>query len=235
MSETIQGTITFINHEKQYAMIEYMQGNKKKTVRAAIDEKTQKQMKDKKLIRKTHHFMTGDVVSFQLKLSDRGDRMIATGTTFLYNNALDTLINKSKLNNRFTGYLKKVDDKFFVKEIDSYLFFPVPFSPWQLVPGEKELNEQIIFSLQNTDKKEKIFATLADNNYIPEFKEAVKAFKNKMPVDAVVRRITPHGVYLDVFGDKIQGKLPFDENTKVGDTIKVVITYLGKDKIVIER
>ena len=235
MAETIQGKVTFINHEKKYAMLEYEQGNKKKTVRAAIDEKTQKTMKDKKLIRKTHHFMTGDVVNFQIKLSDRGDRMVAVNVDFLYNNALDALINKSKLNNRFIGYLKPVDDTFFVKEIDSYLFFPVPLSPWQLIPDEADLNEQVTFSLQNTDKKEKVFAALFDNKYIPEFKEAVKLFKSKTPVDAVVHKVSPHGIYLNVFGDKIQGKLPFDENAKVGDTIKVLITYLGKDKIVVEK
>ena len=234
MSETIKGKITFINHEKKYAMAEYEQGNKKKTVRVAIDEKTQKAMKDKKLIRKTHHFMTGDVVSFQIKLSDRGDRMEAVNTEFLYNNALDALIDKSRLNNRFLGYLKQVDDDFFVKEIDSYLFFPVPFSPWQLAPSEEDLNEQVTFSLENTDKKEKIFATLSDNKYIPEFKEAVKLFKSKTAIDAEVYKITPHSLYIHIVGDQINGKLPFDEKAKIGDKIRVVITYLGKTKIAVE-
>ena len=234
MSEKTQGTITFINHEKEYAMIEYEEKNKKKTVRADIGEKTQQAMKEKKLIRKTHHFMPGDIVSFHVKMSERGDRMVAVGTEFLYNNALDVLINKSKLSNRFLGYLKQVDDKFFVKEIDSYLFFPVPFSPWQLIPDEKDLNEQVTFSLENTDKKEKIFASLSDNKYIPEFREAVKLMKAKTPVEAIVTRITPHSIYLNVVGDKIKAKIPFDEKISVGDKIKVLITYLGKTKIAVE-
>lgn len=235
MSQRTEGTIAFINHDKQYAMVEYEEGNKKKTVRASIDEKVQKEMKEKKLIRKTHHFMVGDIVSFQVKLSDRGDRMMATGMEFLYNNALDVLINKSLLNNKFIGYLKMVDDKYFVKEIDSYLFFPVPFSPWQIVPEEFDLNEQVTFSLENIEKKEKIFASLFNNNYIPEFEQAVKLFKAKTVIPAQVYKVAPHSIYLNIIGNKIQSKIEFEDGVQVGDTINIVISYLGKNKIAVVK
>jgi hypothetical protein len=235
MSQKHTGKISFINHDKQYAMIEYEEGNKKKTVRASIDDKTQKELIDKKIIRKKHHFMSGDVVSFEVKLSDRGDRMVAVGTTFLYNTALDVLINKSYTENKFIGYLKQVDDKYFVKEIESYLFFPVPFSPWQIEPTEEELNEQVNFSLENTNKKEKIFASLFNNNYIPEFESAVKLFKSKTSTVAKVTKVMPHGIYLQLINDKIQAKLPFEENINIGDELNVQITYLGKNKIAVQK
>lgn len=235
MSQTIEGKISFINHEKKYAMIEYEEGNKKKTVRASIDEEAQKKMKEKNLIKKTHHFMVGDVVSFQVKLSDRGDRMMASGTEFLYNNALDVLINKSFISNKFIGYLKMVDDKYFVKEIDSYLFFPVPFSPWQIIPAELDLNEQVHFSLENVEKKEKIFASLFNNKYIPEFEQAVKLFKSKTPISAGVFKVSPHSIYLNIIGEKIQAKIAFEEGVKVGNNINVVISYLGKNKIAVVK
>ena len=235
MSLRTEGKISFINHEKKYAMIEYEEGNKNKTVRAVIDEKIQKELKEKKLIKKTHHFMVGDVVSFVVKLSDRGDRMMATGVEFLYNNALDVLINKSMLNNKFIGYLKLVDDKYFVKEIDSYLFFPVPFSPWQIVPKELELNEQVNFALENTERKEKIFASLFNNDYIPEFEQAVKLFKTKTMINAEVIKISAHGIYLNIVTNKIQSKIDFEEGFKVGDKIDVIISYLGKNKIAVVK
>lgn len=235
MSQKFEGKISFINHDKNYAMIEYEEGNKKKTVRAAIDDKLQKEMKAKKLIKKTHHFMVGDIVRFMVKLSDRGDRMMAVGTEFLYNNALDVLINKSFTNNKLIGYLKVVDDKYFVKEIDSYLFFPVPFSPWQILPTDEELNEQVNFSLENIEKKEKIFASLFNNKYIPAFEQAVKLFKTKTTIAAEVYKITAHGIHLNIVGEKIQAKIPFEEDIKIGDSINVVITYLGKSKIAVEK
>jgi len=55
--------------------------------------------------------------------------MIADCIEFRFNNALDNLINKSAIENRFVGYLKKVDDDYFVKETGSYIFFPLKLSP----------------------------------------------------------------------------------------------------------
>lgn len=235
MSQRTEGKISFINHDKKYAMIDYEEANKKKTVRADIDDKKQKELKEKKLIKKTHHFMVGDVVSFLVKLSDRGDRMMATSVEFLYNNTLDVLINKSLLTNKFIGYLKMVDDKYFVKEIDSYLFFPVPFSPWQIIPEELDLNEQVFFSLENIERKEKIFASLFNNKYIPEFEQAVKLFKTKTALSAEVFKVSPHSIYLNVIGNKIQAKIDFEEGLHVGDKIEVLISYLGKNKIAVVK
>ncbi|MEO6406700.1 MAG: hypothetical protein ABIY51_03750 [Ferruginibacter sp.] len=242
MSESnIEGKVTFINHEKKYAIIEYIQGNKKKTATGSIDAKLQKQQKDKKLIKKTHHFLVGDVVSFDLKLSPRGDRMIASNIQLRYNNALDLLIQKSATNNKFIGYLKEADGKYFVKEIDSYLFFPVHFSPWQVLPTEAELNEAVNFSLHNIEKKEKITAELFENVYIPEFHMAVKHFKSKSTIEATVTKITPHGIYLDVINNKILGKIsPADvppghlEALAGGSKLYVIITHLTKSRIVVE-
>ena len=235
MSQRTEGKISFINHDKKYAMIDYEEVNKKKTVRADIDDKKQKELKEKKLIKKTHHFMVGDVVSFVIKLSDRGDRMMATSVEFLYNNTLDALINKSLLTNKFIGYLKMVDDKYFVKEIDSYLFFPVPFSPWQIIPEELDLNEQVFFSLENIERKEKIFASLFNNKYIPEFEQAVKLFKTKTALTAEIFKVSPHSIYLNVIGNKIQAKIDFEEGLHVGDKIEVLISYLGKNKIALVK
>lgn len=235
---TIQGNVSFVNHEKKYIIIEYEEKGRKKTVNASTDEKLQKNAPAGTKLKRSHHFHIGDAVSFSVRISDRGDRMVATNIRFLYNTALDTLINKSRTENNFIGYLKIVDDKYFVKEIDSYLFFPLPLSPWQIPPTEKELNEAVTFSLENTDNREKITAKLYNNNYIPEFYAAVKAHKSKTPIEAVVYKITPHGIYLDLFGDKIRSKIPNSEEAgkdiKVGDRLKVLISYLGLSKIIVE-
>jgi len=244
MSNTIvQGKVSFVNHEKNYVMIEYEVNGKKKTINGLVDDKTQQQSIKDKLIKKVHTFHIGDVVNFNAGLSGRGDKMVATNIQFLYNPALDVLINKAKTENNFIGYLKMADDKIYVKEIDSYLFFPIASSPWQIIPTEKELNEAVTFSLENTDNKEKVTAKLFNNNYIPEFYAAVKLHKNKTPIDAEVYKISPHGIYLNIIGDKIQAKIPLSKNSddnsavkdiKVGDKVKVLITYLSPQKIIVE-
>ena len=243
MSNTIlQGKVSFVNHEKKYVMIEYEVNGKKKTINGTVDDKTQLQLKKAGLIKKLHVFHIGDLVNFTAVLADRGDKMIASNVKYLYNTALDVLINKAKTENNFIGYLKMADDKIFVKEIDSYLFFPVATSPWQIIPTEKELNEAVTFSLENMDNKEKVTAKLFNNNYIHEFYIAVKLQKAKTPIDAAIYKISPHGIYLNIIGDKVQAKLPVAKNetdtlknVKVGDTVKVIISYLSPAKIIVEQ
>ncbi len=227
MSNTLlTGNVTFVNHEKKYIIIEYEVNGKKKVVNGSVETK---------LLKKKHIFHIGDTVNFTVALSGRGDRMTASDIQFLYNTALDVLINKAKTENNFIGYLKIVDDKYYVKEIDSYLFFPVPLSPWQIKPTEAELNEAVTFALENTEKKEKITAKLYNNKYIPAFYTAVKLNKANTPVDATVYKVTPHGIYLNLIEDKIQVKLPFKEDVQVNDIITVKIVYLSPAKIIVEE
>ena len=232
MSNTInKGQVSFVNHEKKYVIIEYEQNGKKKVVHGSVDEKH---------LKKKHVFHIGDTVSFTAGLSGRGDKMVASDIKFLYNNALDVLINKARTENNFIGYLKIVDDRFFVKEIESYLFFPVIMSPWQLKPTDEELNEAVTFALENLEKKEKITASLFTLKFIPEYYSAERAFKKQEPINAEIYKITKYGIYLNLFGDKVQGKITPEAdslpgNLKTGDKINVRISYFSKIKIVVER
>ena len=231
MSNSIlTGHVSFVNHDKKYIIIEYEVNGKKKVVNGSVDEKS---------FAKKHVFHIGDAVSFMVGLSGRGDRMMAYNIEYLYNNAMDVLINKARTENNFIGYLKVVDDKYFVKEIDSYLFFSVPFSPWQLKPSEAELNEAVTFELENLDNKNKITASLFTQKFIPEYYSAERAFKKQEIVETEIYKISPHGIYLNVFDDKVQAKLSpaatnLPENLQVGDKVKIKITYFSKMKIAVE-
>jgi hypothetical protein len=229
-TDQLMGTIIFINHDKDYATIEYLASGRKKTVNGNIGEKEQLKLKAEKIIKKVHQFHVGDEVSFVLTRSQRGDKMIADAIEYRFNNALDNLINKSAIENRFVGYLKRVGDDYFVKETGSYIFFPLVLSPWEKRPSDDSLNDPIFFSLNNTANPGKTTASLYRNNYIPEYITAMKYFKNHSIIDAIVYKVTPHGIFVNVVGDKIQAKIPVEKTArsqqietsiKVGDIIKV--------------
>lgn len=226
-----KGKISFINHEKNFATIEYKHNNKNKSVNC----KTNSPDSD----RKPNQYRLGDEVSFSLKLSDRGDKMTAYNVRFLHNTAIDLLIQKAAIENRFSGYLKKIDNKYFVKEWDSYILLPLQLSPWELPPAPTAENVAISFSLVNLDKPNAIKAELFSHFYIPEYKKAELYFEKQFDINAVVSKITPFGVYLNLFGDKIQAKLPLTPEEKAtikeGDIIKVLIAYLAPTKIVIKK
>ncbi|MEO7984828.1 MAG: hypothetical protein ABI688_12180 [Bacteroidota bacterium] len=226
-----KGKISFVNYEKQFATIEYSHNNKLKSVNC----KTNVTENGKK----PQQYRLGDSVSFLLKLSDRGDKMTAYDVKFLHNTAVDLLIQKATIENRFSGYLKIVEDKYFVKEWESYILFSLQLSPWEKPPVETAANEPISFKLINLDKPTAIAAELFSHNYTPEYRKALQHFNNKIDIEAIVSRISPHAVYLDLFGNKIQAKLPLDaidkEVVKVGDCIQVLITHFTHSRIVVKK
>lgn len=229
----INGTVTSVNHEKQYVSIEYLHKDKKKTITCRTDDKEGQQEK------KPHQYRIGDAVRFQLKGADRGKRIIAFNLKFLYNTAIEQLIHKAATDNRFTGYLKRVEDALFVKEIGSYIFFPLVLSPWEITPEEKNFNEPVEFKLLHLDKPNSLSAELFTHHYIPEFRKAVQHFKNKTPIDATVTKITPYGAHVSFFNNKIQAKLQLPgevpDTIKTGDLIPVVIAHLSNTRIVVEK
>ena len=241
-AKTVMGKITFINHDKNYATIEYEHNGKKKTISGNISEKEQEKLKKEKIIKKVHQFHVGDEVSFIVALSGRGDKMVADCLQFHFNNALDNLINKSYEENRFVGYLKKVEENYFVKETGSYIFFPLILSPWEKKPKIDNLNEPIFFKLENTDKPDKVTAVLFRSEYIPEYMYALQCVKKKTVLEAKVYKVTAHGIFVDVVDKKIQAKITVDKKAgaekslplvEAGDVLKVVITYLGTSKIIV--
>ncbi len=233
------GKIAFINHEKNYADIEYEAGGKQRSIKGLIDIDTQKKLKEKKLIKKTHHFMVGDMVSFIITEAKNG-KNVASNIIFLYNNALDNVINKASQLNSFKGYLKLIDGKYFVKEVESYVFFPVAISPWQILPTTNELNDPVIFSLDQPEKKDKAIAQLQKVKYKPEYLKAKKLYQEKAIIGAQIVRVSPHNIYLNIVGDAIQAKLSLKEieQTKVysiGDIIQVRISFIGHHKVAVEK
>lgn len=234
----LEGKISFVHHLKQYVTIEYTRNGKKKSVNGKVDEARQQQLKDEKLIKKIHQFHEGDEVYFTLQPSARGDKMVAEKIRYRFNNTLGNLVNRARTNNQFSGYLKQVDDSFFVKETGSYQFFPLQLSPWEYPPAAGKLNEPVLFQLGNLDKPEKLHATLFHHRFIPQYKTLQKHYAGKTPVDAIVYKISEHGIYLHLAGDKINAKIAAGKTAnnqlKHGDTIKVLITYLGENKIAVE-
>lgn len=230
MSEEIyKGHISFVNYEKHFATIDYVKNGKARSVNCKTLDADGK---------KRHHFRMGDNVQFQLRLSDRGDKMTAHNVKFLYNTQLEVLLNKAMVENRFAGFLKKVDDEWLIKEHGSYIFFPLRLSRWEKPPAEQALNEVISFSIQNLDKPNQLVAELFSHDFIPEYRKAQQLYKDKKPVEATVVRVSPYAAYLEILDGKIQSKINLKEGQgemKEGDKLEVIITYLSPQRIVVEK
>ena len=229
--QVYKGKVSFINYEKHFATLDYLQGTKSKSVNCKTDIPGSG--------KKPHQYRLGDVVSFQLKLSDRGDKMTAYNVRYLHNTAIDLLIQRAAIENRFSGYLKKVDDKYFVKEWECYILFPLQLSPWEKPPADTAENEAISFKLTNIDKPNAITAELFSHSFIPEYRKALQHFDKEIDIEAMVYKVSAHAVYLNLFDDQIQARLPLTafkiDEVKEGDTVPVLITYLSDNRVVVKR
>ena len=243
MSEKyFRGKITFINNDNGKVTIEYVTGNKIKSIQAFVDDKHQDRMIAQRIIKKAHRFLVGDNVKFVIKKSS-ANVFFADHVVFEFNNAIDVLVDKARITNKFLGYIKQVDEKYFIKEIESYLFFPLQLSKFEIPPVATETDKAVTFKLLNIEKPEKLKAELYNHNYISGFKVAVKQHKSEEAVDAVVTKITPYGVFVVLTESKLEAKLPVDEilsekinKGKVGldKSIPVKIKHLTNERIVIE-
>jgi len=243
-NQSIPGKITFIHHEKDRAVIEYIDNGKKKTIQADISLKEQQRLKEQKIIKKTHRFLMGDQVTFVIKKTgSNGSQQYASNLQYQYNTALEILINKAHVENKFLGYIKITDDDYFIKEIDSYLFFPLRVSPYEIAPSEKETADPVFFKFENIEKPDKITASLYNHNYIPEFLTAVQHFKKQTVIDATVSKITAFGIHLNLIEGKLQAKLDIDDSLtekianktlQVNTVIPIKIKHLSPFRIVVE-
>lgn len=240
----IPGKISFIHHDKDRAVIEYEENGKKKTIQADIADKAQSKLLDQKLIKKAHRFLVGDQVKFLIKKTGGNGRILyADNILYQYNTSLEILINKAAIENKFLGYIKITDHEYFIKEIDTYLFFPLKISAYEIAPTEKEIEKPVIFKLEHINKPDKIAASLFNHNYIPEFQVAVQHFKKQTTIEAIVSKITAYGIYLNLVNGKIDAKLAIDElfakqietkTLQVGSMLPVLVKYLTPDRIIVE-
>lgn len=243
MSEKyFRGKITFIHHEKDKVTIEYVSENKIKNIQAVVSEQQQQKLIDKKLIKKVHRFIPGDQVKFVIKKAATGV-FFADHVIYEFNNTLQVLIEKSKLNNNFQGYVKQVDNQYFIKEIESYLFFPLPVAKYEIAPEISESDKAVRFRLMNKEKPEKIYVELLNRNYSKGYLTAIRQYKKGLPIDGRVSKISPYGLFVILSESDIECKIPLHEsmkeiisqqNIKPNDVIRVKITHLNPDRVIVE-
>jgi hypothetical protein len=225
--KTFEGKITFIHHEKNRAVLEYLEKDKLKTIQIGLDDKKKP---NPLTAARPHRYLIGDTVRFTL--SQMNGKISAGNIRYLYNNSLSKLIHQAEEVNKFAGYVKLADNRYFIKEIESYLFFPLHIGAFEIPPVETDTDKPVFFKLEQLHNPEKITAVLYNHEYLPGFLKAIQHHKKQIVTEATVTKIS------------IKVKLPVDawmniaisEGTlKEGSQISVMITHLNSDRIVTKR
>ena len=174
------------------------------------DKSSQKKLKQAGLIPYVHNFISGDRVSFKLRLSQRDEGKIeAYDVAFITNERRAILINNFKENGFLEGYIKIFDpETIFVKDKSTYVYVPIVISAWEENLNEVYHNKEITlvrYKLNQVVRTDKLTATLNDAKYIDEYYELLSHYDNQTPIYAIILGKNKHGYYVTLFNGKING------------------------------
>lgn len=241
VSTIYKGQIAYLQEGKSHGVIEYQDNNERKSILFLRNIKEQVAFKKQNLQKDIHTFRNGDVVQFQIKQSDKDStKFIAYYVLYIKNEAVDALLNLAKTSNKFIGFLKKIEEDYFIKEVTTYLFIPVMFSNWEYLPNDDLINKKISFKLINQEKINKLSAKLLDTTYTDEIQTLKWHLDEQRPLIATIMKFNPASVSVSLLDGQFKGKLPLSENVNettfsIGDTIKVTVDSIDKNIIDLKR
>jgi len=144
-------------------------------------------------------YNVGDEVNFKLKYL--GDTVEAFDIEYVGNKQRQLLIEEYQEKKVLLGYLKKINDGFFVKHISTYVFLPVEISKYEIDSVyDERINQMVQFQLKNINKIDKIKAVLTDRKYICEWEKIKELFEKQEIVNGIIKHRTKGGFIVDIFG-----------------------------------
>jgi cold shock CspA family protein len=151
------------------------------------------------------HIYKCDKVHFELK-PDGEKGIEAINISFIQNATLDGLRKDFENNTSLKGFLKKIDDKYYVKDRETYIFIRLIIASYEINLKEvydDHLNELIDYKIITLTDKNKIRAINLNRQFLPECKLLVEGNQTEGLVVANVK-----GGYQIKIYDNILGFLP---------------------------
>jgi len=140
-------------------------------------------------------------VDFLVRLKQIGDKFEAFDIEYVGNEQRQLLIEEYQEKKVLLGYLKKVNDTFFVKHISTYVFLPIEISKYEIESSyDERLNQLVQFQLKNINKIDKIKAILTDRTYSCEWEKIKELFERQEIISGLIKQRTRGGFIVDVFG-----------------------------------
>jgi hypothetical protein len=181
------------------------------------DKTNQKKLKQAGLIPYVHNFISGDRVSFKLRLSQRDEGKIeAYDVAFITNERRAILINNLQENGFLEGYIKIFDSEtIFVKDKSTYVYVPIAISAWEENLEEvyqSRENALVRYKLNQVVRTDKLSATLSDAKFVDEYYELMSHYDNQTTIQASITGKSKHGYHATLFDGKVKGFLAIPLN-----------------------
>jgi ribosomal protein S1 len=209
-----------------------------------FDKGRLKQLKKAGEISYVHHFISGDRVSFQLRLVQQEEGKIeAYNVTFIANERKQNLIDNFSERGVLDGYLKIFDSEtIFVKDRSTYVYTPIQISAWEENLDDVYFNREnqlVRYKLNQTVRTDKLTARLNDAKYIDEYYQLLAHFDNQTSIPALITGRYKLGLLVTIFDGTLKVFIKvkdidqqYNSRFKKGD---IVDTYVSKISYVQRR
>jgi cold shock CspA family protein len=152
------------------------------------------------------HIFPSDHVDFELKKLYDENQLEANEIKFIRNSTLEYLHQDFVNKKTKKGFLKKIQDNYYVKDSETYLFIKLRISPYETELFncyESKLNAQINYQIVVFSNKNKIRAINTDRKYSIEYLMAVSGNNCIAKVENKIK-----GGYKILVEEKIIGFIP---------------------------
>lgn len=156
---------------------------------------------------------------------------------FVCNKRLEVLLNEYESNNQFIGFLKKIEDSYFVKDKKTHLYIKLNISRFELDINSEyddKLNKEVPFEIIVFSDKNKLRAVRTDR----VFKDSIQLLINQEIINGTVVKKDKFGIYVNLSVLDVVGFVPNNliekkwrkNELNIGDAIDVYCFKLDLER-----
>lgn len=236
---TYKGIITFYHTVKRFGFIDTQERKEIFFFLNNTEVYPKLSLKDRKYRMK---FFKGDQVSFKIKYNESGD-LVAYDLEFISNENFDRLLSKIAQGQELLGYLKKIGDEYYIKDIDTYIFIPLSISVWEKDHEEiydNRLNRLLSYTmLGKASSQRKLKAALTDRRFIDDYFTLKEFCRKSKIITATITGKSEKGYYANLLDDRVKAFIRFDKKHSFDpsyhklDEVEVMVTGVHESNLTV--
>ena len=178
------------------------------------------------------HLNVGDRVKF-MEITCENDRKEAREISFVGNPDIEWIIKKTDESAIHTGYLKHINDHYFVLDVETHATIQIVISHHEIdirKNYENKINHRIYYNLHNNIEGKGYYATIYYRTFHPDSHKLL----NKETIEGNVIKENKEGFIIKIFNN-MYGQLPYKLVEKagrvlnIGDKVNVICIKSGFD------
>lgn len=236
-----EGVVTFYNPAKHFGFIHSEEWGE---LFFFLDPAQFKALSSHERIGVKNKFVRGDEIYFNVRYSDKSKGPVACNLHFIKNERSDRLKELLELYNELPGFIKKIDNNYYIKDKATHLFIPIHISKWETdlqETYENHLNKLVTYSVLKKYKNPEVWkATVTDRKFNEAYIKLKEYEDNRIVLPAKIIKMNRYGYYASLLNGTVNAFMLFNKKGSVpssflmGELIEVTIRSVHDSGVLIQ-